>query len=346
MRKPICCIAGDIHFNLQTLELASSALRQLLAKAKELNVPAVLNGDTLDQKAIVRGEVANRLIEILQELPPEQIYINTGNHDMISEKGSESSLNFLRPYAQVIAEPTYVEEIGSFIVPYFNSSERLQEFLNTVPKGSRLIVHQGVMGAAMGHYIKDSSSLPAEAFADFRVWASHYHRRQDLRTGPARKGGVGTFSYCGSPYSITFTEAGDGPKGINIGYDDGSLELVPTGLRKHVVLEYTAEELADPTRFVRAEDPLYYVAPGDLVHLKLRGPASDLAKIKKADLAKILGVESFKFDKVVTETERLDEDEKQEARTGEQMLDALIDKSDEAAGQKAHLKTLWRGLVA
>lgn len=336
--RPVAVITGDIHFNLQTLELASSALRQLLAKAKELNVPAILNGDTLDQKAIVRGEVANRIIDILQEADPEDVYINTGNHDLLSEKACESSLNFLRPYAQVVSVPTYIERLGSWIVPYFNSSERLQEFLDTVPKGARLIMHQGVIGAEMGAYIKDSSSLPAEAFADFRVVASHYHRRQDLRCGRPRKGGVGLFSYIGSPYTITFTEAGDGPKGINILYDDGSLELVPTGLRRHIVVEMYARELI--------YDVSLGCAPGDLVWVKLKGATSELAKVKKADLAKILGVENFKLDKIVTEAERLDDEDKAQAKSGADLLDALIDKSDEPAGQKTHLKAMWRGLVS
>jgi hypothetical protein len=343
MRKPIAAITGDLHFNLQTLELASSALRQLLSAAQGLNVPAVLNGDTLDQKAIVRGEVANRLIEILQEYDPERIFINTGNHDRLSEKADESSLNFLHPYAQVISYPTFIDCLGAYIVPYFNNSERLQELLNTVPKGSRLIMHQGLLGADMGHYVKDSTSLPREAFADFRVWSSHYHKRQDIKCGRPRKGAVGLFSYVGSAYTVTFAEANDGPKGINIGYDDGILELIPTGLRNHVVIDTTTEILhaADED----GADPFELPNPGDLVWLKLRGPASELAAVKKSYLAEILGTPHFKLDKIATETERLDDEDKAEAKSGGDLLDALIDKGDEPAPQKVALKTLWRELV-
>lgn len=340
MSKPVCVITGDIHFNLQTLELASSALRQLLAKAKELNVPAVLNGDTLDQKALIRGEVANRLIEILETADPTQVYINTGNHDLINQKATESSLNFLRPYAQVISVPTYVEALKSWIVPYFSDNQNLQDFLNTVPKGSRLIVHQGVIGADLGHYVKDSSSLPPESFADFRTVASHFHKRQDIKCGRPRKGAVGLFSYCGSPYSISFSEANDGPKGINVLYDDGTLELVPTNLRKHWKLDLDLEGLQ---LFL---DTGAHPATADLVWLRIKGPASELAKVKKADLAKVLGVDYFKLDKVAVETERLDDEDKAEAKSGGDLLDALIDKGEEPAEEKVVLKNLWRELVA
>lgn len=347
MSRPVAVLTGDMHFNIQTLELASSALWQLLAKAKELNVPAVLNGDTLDQKAIVRGEIANRLIEILEPEDPTRIYINRGNHDQLHERVTEHSLNFLRPYAQVISAPTFIEEIGSWIVPYSSDNVALQAFLDTVPKGSRLIMHQGLMGADLGHYVKDSSSLPSDSFADFRTILSHYHRRQNLKCGKPRKGAVGLASYIGSPYSISFTEAGDGPKGINVLYDDGSLELIPTNLRKHVVLDWTTERLSGVSSTARGNPPEESAVNScDLVWLKLRGPASELAALKKADLANLIGVEHFKFDKIITETEALDDEEKAEALTGEAMLDALIDKSDEPAAEKALLKSTWRQLVS
>lgn len=330
---PVLCITGDIHFNLQTLELASSSLRQLLAKARELNIPAVINGDLNDTKAIVRAEVANRLIEILEPEDPTRVFINTGNHDLINQKATASSLNFLRPYAQVIGVPTYVDAIKSWIVPYFSENADLQTFLNAVPDGSRLIVHQGLIGADMGSYVKDSSSLAPEAFANFRTVASHFHRRQQIQCGKLRKGGVGTFTYCGSPYTISFSESGDGPKGINVLYDDGSLELVPTGLRKHVIIEMNSTELNYELG----------VDPKDLLWIKVKGPTSDLAKLKKSDVAVIVGHSNFKLDKIYTDAPVLEE--KAAEMTEAQVMDALIDAGSESDAKKSALKSLWRELV-
>jgi len=345
LRSPIAVATGDSHFTLGTLELASSALRQMILKAKELHVPIILNGDTLDAKAIIRGEIANRLIEILGEIESEQVYINTGNHDMLSEKGDNSALNFLRPYAQVVSSPVYIERFKSYIVPYFNDTNKLKEFLHTVDIGTRLIIHQGVMGADLGHYVKDSTSLPTDSFSDFRVIASHYHKRQDIKCGPPRKGAVGLFSYLGSPYSITYSEANDGPKGFNILYDDGTLELVPTNLRKHVKLELTTDWLSKQDRNRYSESvPESNIGQYDLLWVKLTGPESELARVFKAELGHYLQVNQFKLDKIPTEVTRMEETK--ERLTEAEIMDRLIDQTEESLEEKKNLKGLWRETLA
>lgn len=337
MSKPIAVATGDVHFTLQTLELATHAVYQALALALALKVPLILNGDTLDGKAILRGECTNRLIEILSHPKARdcRVIINTGNHDLVNEKGKAHVLHFLKPYAEVIDVPTFDDDLDSWIIPYFNSTAELQEVLNQIPKGSRLFMHQGVLGADMGAYIKDSSSLPLEAFADFRVICSHYHRRQDLKPGRPRKGAVGFFSYMGAPYSVTAAEAQDGPKGINIVYDDGSLELVPTNLRKHVLAERTAET---------ASDPIEGLNPCDLLHLKVTGVHSDLEKLNKRALGeKHLGHSNFKLTKIVTESEVLEEQDS--ARPVLDLLDHCVDLTAEPLEQKTALKALARELL-
>ncbi len=342
MRSPIAVALGDIHFTVATLELASSAARQARALACKLGVPLLFNGDTLDGKAVIRGECQNRLIEIItdpKDMPPRTIF-NVGNHDLLSQKSKEHTLNFLRPYAEVIDTPTWDADLESYIVPYFDKGEELQSFLDTVKSGSRMFLHQGVMGAEMGHYIKDTSSLGADAFANFRVILSHYHKRQDIKTGRPRKGAVGLASFLGSPYSISFSEAHDGPKGINIVYDDGTLELVPTNLRKHVIAEETYADFIDGVGQAFIQD----VRPGDLVWLKLRGSASDLAKIKKADIAAFLGTKDFKFDKIVDDSEKTTESV--ERLTDAEIIDQLIDQTPESVAVKAELKSLWREVMS
>lgn len=344
MSRPVAVLTGDIHFTYATLEPASSVVSQGLALSQKLGVPLVLNGDTLDGKRIIPAEVANRLIELLEPHDPTMIYVNCGNHDLISEKGEESALNFLHPYAQVVSKansPVYIEKLGSWLVPYFNDSEKLLEFLRSVLAGARLIMHQGVMGAEMGHYIKDSTSLPREAFANFRVISSHYHKRQDIKCGRPRKGAVGLFSYLGSPYTITFAEAFDGPKGINVLYDDGTLELVPTGLRRHVIVETTAQFLdaADGA----GADPFEIPGEQDLLWLKVSGSASELATISRKALAPLIGHDHFRLDKIATDVTKLAAPA--EKLTDIEILDRLIDQTDESMDQKSTLKALARAVL-
>lgn len=337
-RYPKAILCSDLHFTVSTLDLASSALRQAMSKAKALNVPLVIAGDLTDQKAIIRAEVANRLIEIFRDqekpyLEQEDIYIMVGNHDMINEKGEAHALHFLEPYAQIISIPYESNRLSAWLIPYQNDANRLQAILNDIPKGSTIIAHQGVLGADMGHYIKDSTSLPREAFADFRVISGHYHKAQDIKCGRPRKGAVGLFSYIGSPYTISFSEANDGPKGFQVLWSNGILESIPTNLRKHVVVECFADNI----------NSLYSENPTNLIWVKVIGPQSKLDKIKKSEIAGRLGHSNFKLDKIPTDSSKNTQETKELKDT--ELLDSIIDRTPESAAQKKTLKALWREIL-
>lgn len=337
MSKPLAVITGDVHFTVSTLQLASSAVLLCIDKAFELNVPVILNGDTLDSKAIIRGEVANRLIDLLKyaESKSVKVIINTGNHDLLSEKAKESSLNFLEPYARIITSLTYQYDLNCVFIPYYNDSEEFKKALSKIPKDSMLIIHQGVQTAFLGHYVQDKTSLPKEAFSDFRVIASHYHRAQDIKCGRPRKGAVGLFSYCGTPYTTSFAEAEDGPKGFQVLMDNGLLEFVPTNLRKHMIVERTPETILDAVEGY---------SPGDLVWLKVKGPYSELEKLDKRKIGESLfGHSNFKFDKIYTDSTK--EKAASKKLTGDEIMDKLIDETPEAANVKTSLKKLWREVI-
>lgn len=332
--KPIAVITGDVHFTPATLDLATACVLAAKEKALELGVPLILNGDTLDSKAVVRAECANRLIEIFKDFRTT-VYINIGNHDLLSEKSEAHALNFLDPYAEVIDQPTFVESIGSWIIPYHHDSQKLQEVLDDIQPGSRLIIHQGVKTAYLGHYVMDKSSLPKDSYSEFRVIASHYHRAQNIKCGRPRKGALGLFSYIGNPYSLSFGEAQDGPKGFQILYDNGFLELIPTNLRRHVILERTPET---------ADEPDFDLKPNDLLWLKVTGPRSELSKLdKKAIGNALLGHSNYKLDLIATDT--APSDAPKASQTGEELLDRLIDQTGEPSRTKGYLKLLWRELV-
>lgn len=326
MSKPVAVIIGDIHFTPSTLELATKSLIMAKDKADELNIPLIVNGDTLDSKAIMRGECVNRLLDIVYHIT--ETYVNIGNHDLLNEKGREHTLRFLNNYVDIVSKPISLGASSIYIIPYQNSSEAMQSILDTTPKGSTLIIHQGVQTAYMGHYAQDKTSLPKDAYADFRVIASHYHRAQNIKCGRPRKGGVGLFSYIGNPYTLNFGEANDGPKGFAVLHEDGSLEHVPTNLRKHVVIEKAYDDLND-----------IHCDKEDLLWLKVSGPRSELAKISKKS---ILGHSNFKLDLIPTDSAKVD---KVEGLTDHQLLDSLIDNLGETNDEKTYLKQLWRELL-
>ncbi len=353
MSRPRVVLISDVHYSLNTLTLADAAMRQAINKANELNVPLIVAGDLHDSKAMMRGECVNAMIETFKAIKGK-CYVLVGNHDRLNEKKAAHSLEFLRPYAEIIDQDScgeyYYPEL--WLLPYYNDLDLLKSTLNSIPKGATIIMHQGVNKAWGGHYVHDKTAAPAEWFEDFRVISGHYHRAQDIKCGRPRKGAVGLFSYVGTPYTITFAEAGDGPKGFRILMDDGLLEFVPTNLRKHCVFERTVEEIGNMSR--RGPDGAFFKsmggigAPdeGDLVWLKVSGIRSELDEIDKQALGVSLGIgANYKLDLIPTdshtETQKADEPK----MTDLEVLDKLIDGLPDDAEYKGYLKDLVAGVL-
>lgn len=344
MSKVVAVLISDIHFTLQTLDPASYALTAALETSESLRVPLVIAGDTLDGKALVRAECANRLISILSPADPNMVYILVGNHDMVNERGEDHALRFLTPYAKVIEQPVFIDRLGSWLIPYQNSQENLTGHLERIERAAdltsrRLITHQGVQTAFMGHYVTDKTSLPKEAFSNFRVISGHYHRAQNIKCGRPRKGAVGLFSYIGNPYTLTFSEAGDGPKGYQLLHDDGILTQVPLTLRKHVVLDLDLEGLDI------YQDTGSRPSAGDIVWLKLRGPKSELDKIDKKQLGeRLFGHSNFKLDKIAADADKVESVKAEQTEI--EILDSIIDGLSDTPAHKEKLKRLWREVLS
>ena len=339
MAKPIGVIAGDKHFNLNTLEVAEKGTRMAINKANELNVPFISNGDMLDQKAQLRAEYVNALIEIFKTCKIKP-YINVGNHSRINERAPEHALNFLKPYAHVIETPTYINELESYIIPYDHDPIALGSYLKTLPENSRLIMHQGIHGSLAGEYILDKSAIDKSLLANFRTILSHYHTRQDIKCGRPRKGAVGLASYIGNLYTLNFAEANDPPKGFQILMDDGTLQFVPTNLRKHVVLNVDKVQ-------VTGKVPVEDIRDIDLVKVKYTGTKEELSKINKQTLGKELGLpDSYKLELIPLDTtSNTKSKDITQHMTQDLMLDTIIDSMPNTTGsQKERLKTLWRNL--
>lgn len=328
-RKPLAVLISDIHFNINNLELSSEALKHAMRKAHGLDLPLIIAGDLLDTKAIIRGEVANKLLAILLNYPvkPKYVKILAGNHDLINEKSSENSLHFLNLYRDniyVVDTPQYDFESKLTLIPYMSNSEDLIKAKSYIDPKSIVIMHQGFLGASMGDYIQDKSSVSPDLFKDHIVFSGHYHRHQT----------IGTITYIGSPFTHTWGEANDGPKGYLVIYDDGTYEREILPLRKHVKLSLGVNDLVNSIN----------VNSDDLLWVKINGTRSELATIDKSKLGNMLiGHSNFKLDlipldgiKEKIDTEKLNESE---------LLDKIIDNLNDSNSHKEYLKKLWRELL-
>lgn len=340
--EPIAVLISDIHFTVSTLELAAASLLRAQYKAKQLNVPLIICGDTLDSKAIIRAECMNKLMQMLSVQDKTPTYILVGNHDMCNEKGKEHSLNFLWDFCNIISTPTEVylgNNIPALLIPYYSDVDRLRELLKTEDNPSLLIMHQGLNGADMGHYVQDKSALNKDDIRNYRVISGHYHRRQDIKCGRPRKGAVGLFSYVGNPYSLSFGEAEDGEKGFQILMENGTLEFVPTNFRHHRVYNRTVKEL-----LIYSEKQSHeFNSNNDLIWLKLTGTHEELDKLSKHDIAKIIKRDNFRLDKIYTDVKQLEA--KTDNLSDSEIFDGIIDSTEESSNQKQYLKQLWRELV-
>ena len=329
LSKPTAVIISDVHYSLSTLPLADTAFRAAIDKAALLGVPVIDAGDVTNDKAIIRAEVANALIQTLEYARKKHvgIYFLVGNHSMINEKGKDHALEFLRPYATIIDTPQQYVEAGVVLIPYQNDSDKLLEIIKSIHPGPILIMHQGFMGAAMGDYVVDKTSIPPDAVKDFTVFSGHYHRHQT----------IGTVTYIGSPYTMSFGEANDGPKGFLILNSDGTYQREILHLRKHVKVERDIAHAFIPEPGVNKDDLLW---------LKITGPASHLYALNKELLGRAhIGHSNFKLDlipdsagpsEVLTPTTKM---------TDLQVLEKLINSHSETDERRQYLKELAHALL-
>lgn len=329
MPKPISVLIADVHYSLPTLKLADAAMRQAIAKANELNVPVTVAGDLHDTKANLRGECVNAMVETFK-LCRQKPYVIIGNHDRINEKSPEHSLNFLKSLdVELVTEPIALSnENMVMLLPYYDHPLAAKMAVKKYgPNHKILIMHQGLNKTQMGDYIQDKSALNFEDVSKYRIISGHYHARQTVHFPEG-----GKWDYIGNPYTLSFGEANDPSKGFQILYDDGSLEFVPTNLRKHVVHDCTFPMLG-----------LCQPDTGDLLWIKIRGTHEQLAQFNRTEVSKAFGLkEGFKLDLIplggITEkpTKQL-----ASAELMDSLIDSLTNTSDE---RKTKLKELWRHL--
>lgn len=325
MTNPIAVVISDIHFNLNTLEIASRSVQSALETAQELDVPLIIAGDLNDTKAIIRAEVANRLLYLFSGLSIP-IYILVGNHDKINEKGFHNGLNYLEPYAEIIFNSTKVSIKGTeiYFIPYQSNFVDFEREINMVPRDSLVVMHQGVKGASMGDYMVDNSSVNPALMSHVKCISGHYHRHQT----------IGTVTYLGSPYTTSFGEANDGPKGFIILNNDGSFERCILHLRKHVILETDVQSM---------QKDLKPVNKNDIIWIKIKGNRTELDMLKKRQVAELIDIQDFKLDKIYTDDNTFKPSSQD--MTDEQMFDALIDGLEEDIEAKKYLKKLWRDIT-
>lgn len=344
--KPIAVLISDIHFTPATLEEATQSLLKAQFKAKMLDVPLVIMGDTLDSKAIIRAECANKIIQLLSVGDAPETIVLVGNHDRINEKSVEHSLNFIKPYCTVVDSPRtgFLCTTPITVIPYQSDIAVIKAVLEDSDHKSEglVLMHQGIQGSSAGHYIQDKTAIPQDWVKSHRVISGHYHARQDIDCTPEAKYSFfphqGIFSYVGNPYTLGFGEANDPEKGYQILYDDGSLEFVPTKLRRHRVIICGWDEKHD--LFWPPDVEIQYT---DIVWIKVEGPTDRLSITTKEWLKTQFHIPGdFRLDLIPNDTKsELKSIDTNVSKSD--ILDSVIDNLQNTLDErKSRLKQLWR----
>lgn len=339
VRKPIAVLIADVHYNTSTLALADFSVCTSLAKADELGVPLVIAGDLHDTKANMRGECVNAILKTLKRANSDLycVRVLVGNHDLLNVKGKAHALEFLRSDTKIVDTAFYDGTIDAWLLPYYDDLRELKQVLDVIPTGSKIIMHQGVKEAWKGHYIHDETAAPAEWFANFRVISGHYHRAQTINCRNGRRLGkneAGSFSYIGNPYTLTFAEANDGPKGYQILYEDGTLEQKILDLRKHKVFRLQAKDVHLMEKIAEKED---------ICEVHLLGQQTQVDSIDKTDLGmRLFGHDNYRLMREADKDDRAPF--KVDVITPRQNLINLIDSLIDSDDNKKYLKSLLEDL--
>jgi hypothetical protein len=328
--KPLAVVISDIHYTLNTLDLADTTLRMAIDKAAELNVYVIDCGDITNDKAILRAEVVSKILNTYEYAKSKNVRIISlvGNHSLLNERStSADALDFMRAAGWDVIRcftTLYFGQQPVGFIPYQPDPEVFYRDLRLIPPNAIVFAHQGNVGGDMGDYVQDPSAVDPSKLTDRRIFSGHYHKHYENKNWVS----------IGNPYSLTFGEANDPEKGFLIVYGDGSYRRQLTGLRRHVILDWHASD-NDWQKLPHS------LSADDLLWIKLRGTPSELAAFPKDRVAQLIGRPDFKLDKIPTETPGVTS-APEVTKTSAEIMDGLVDALHETPEQTEKLKALWR----
>jgi DNA repair exonuclease SbcCD nuclease subunit len=232
-------IFSDLHLDKDSADVClNEVLPEICKAARNSDRHVVFLGDWwhLKYRIDVRLQVAVRDELLKWSDFGVTCQILVGNHDQVNIAGRNALEVFDDlPNVQVFSEPTAQPE-GYVWLPYRKDLAAYQYFIPLFA-GKTVFVHQGFAQCWMNNNQWATEGLLPSAFAGARVFAGHFHRRQQLETA------AGTIWYVGSPRQVTAAEAGQ-PKGFCV-VEGPLVEFVDTfwGPRYHQVELHQGESL-------------------------------------------------------------------------------------------------------
>jgi calcineurin-like phosphoesterase family protein len=246
-------IFSDLHLTEKTEEICFKVLDKIKELAVDSDRGVLFLGDWWSIRNQVSVALLNRVAEVLREWRSLGIRLELlpGNHDQIDING-RNALEIFCEYACVRTDPGY-DPINFFgWVPYRKDFDKQRNVIKYIRKNAspRAVIfgHFGVAGALMnsGHRDEDGQKdlgmddLVNQDLRNQRFILGHYHRYQCK----------GNYCYVGSPYQISYGEAGNncGCLHLRIGGGIYSSDFIPldVGAPKHYILKWNPQDGSPP----------------------------------------------------------------------------------------------------
>lgn len=226
----IYSIIGDIHCTHDTLDKT----KQIFNDIRRMGNPAILLGDLLDTKEVIRGKCFNTIYEEIKNtnLP---FIILVGNHDWFSLECKEHALMALKdlPNVKIVDEVFEMDQM--VFIPYIHDVEILKDTLKSIkdPKEKTVFLHNGIIGFDYGNGHIAEDGLDSKSVSKFkRVVAGHFHKYQESKN----------LMFLGAPFSHSFGESNQ-RKFYGIFNDEtNEVTLEDTLFLKHITHEIDLSE--------------------------------------------------------------------------------------------------------
>jgi DNA repair exonuclease SbcCD nuclease subunit len=236
-------ISGDPHAKLNNIPI----FQQYLIKLKELESQCdiiVILGDLFDTHAIIRSEIMNIWWDYFNKIKIPY-YLLVGNHDKVSPVSNIHTLTVFKELKNIT-----VIEPDSGIIDHniaFVSHTSLENFKNIITpfngNAKYLFCHQTFNGAQFDNGMYCPDGFPIDIVSIFNLVISGDIHKEQM---------VGNIWYLGTPYSMSFNDAGEN-KALWI-FDTVSLapQKILTNLSKYIVQSF--QEVGGIIEWIKSQD--------------------------------------------------------------------------------------------
>ena len=186
-------------------------------------------GDLFHTHEIVRTEVLDAAYGSFSEMFNDsglRLYFLIGNHDMANKMGGIHSLPFFeRQNSIVIDRPVYWKSwdtnLSFSACPYTEDKSKLIRFLNDVPRGDMVFLHQGIDGVEVnskGFTVKGEilTSALTDKLDSNHIFSGHYHSFRRVRPN---------LTIPGSLVQLTWNDKNESRGWLDVTLSEGDVDI-------------------------------------------------------------------------------------------------------------------------